>query len=181
MAGTIPSIVTLLEPLRYASATLPRASYVSVPVPILQKGKLRVAALLGRGEIVEPQQGLQLWPPSHVAYVDCRSGRLELLRAVTPGDFGRTDDPLKPLGASRPPVERQAPEFMNAMALFLQSCDAALPYFADPPGRRSPAAADAARELAALFSQVAEAPLLPYYEALSPAFFEWLADARRRG
>jgi hypothetical protein len=181
MAGAAASIVTLLEPLRYASATLPRGAYVSVPVPVLRKGKLKVAALFGRGEIVESGQGLQLWPPSHVAYVDCGSGRLELLRAVTPGDFGRADDPLEPLGAARSPVARQAPEFVNAMALFLQSFDAALPHFADEARRLSPAATAAARELAALFAQVAESPLRPYHEALSPAFFEWLVHAARRG
>lgn len=181
MAGATPSIVTLLEPLRYASATLPRGSYVSVPVPVLQKGKLCVAALLGRGEIVESGQGLQLWPPSHVAYVDCRASRLERLRAVTPGDFGRADDPLAPLGAARSPVDRQAPEFVNAMALFLQSFDAALPHFADEARRLSPAATAAARDLATRFVQVAEAPLRPYHEALSPAFFEWLVHAGRRG
>jgi hypothetical protein len=181
MTGGNPSIVTLLEPLRYASATLPRGSYVSWPVPVLQKGKLKVAALLGRGEIVESRQGLQLWPPSHVAYVDCRSSRLELLRAVTPSDFGRIDDPLEPLGPSRTPVERQSPEFVNATALFLQAFDAALPHFGDQARRLSPAATEAARELADLFGQVAEPPLLPYYAALSPAFFEWLEDANRRG
>jgi hypothetical protein len=174
-----PSIVRLREPLRYAAATLPAGIHESLPVPVLQKGKLKIAAMFGRGEIVESKAGLQLWPPSHVAWVDARSGRFELLRAVTPGDFGRSDDPDRPLGADLPPVERQTAEFQTALALFLQAFDAGLPHVAERPGQLSAAARLAARELGERFARVAEAPLRPYYEALSPQFFAWLAEAGR--
>lgn len=174
-----PSIVTLREPLRYAAATLPAGIHESLPVPVVQQGGLKIAAMFGRGEIVDPQAGLQLWPPSHVAWVDARSGRFELLRAVAPGDFGRSDDRERPLGAVPPPAHRATAEFQTALALFLQAFDAALPHLAERAGPLSAPARAAATELADRFAQVAEAPLRPYYEALSPRFFAWLAEAGR--
>lgn len=174
-----PSIVTLRAPLRYAAATLPAGFHESLPVPIVQKGTVKIAAMFGRGEIVESGAGLQLWPPSHVAWVDARSGRFELLRAVTPGDFSRSDDPERPLGAVPPPAQRATAGFQTAMALFLQAFDAALPHLGERAGDFSAPARAAARELADRFAHVAEAPLRPYYEALSPKFFAWLEEAGR--
>jgi hypothetical protein len=178
-AARLPSILTLREPLRYAAGTLPAGVHESLPVPVLQKGGLRIAAMYCRGEIVEPGGGLQLWPPSRVAWVDARSGRLEVLRAVTPADFGRSDDPERPLGAVPPPAERLGAEFQEATALFLQAFDAALPYFVDDAGSPSSEARLAARELAERFARVAETPLRAYYQALSPKFFAWLEAAGR--
>jgi len=178
-ASRLPSIVTLREPLRYATGALPAGLYESLPVPVLQQGGLRIAALYCRGEIVESGAGLQLWPPSRVAWVDARSGRLELLRAVTPADFGRSDDPERPLGAVPPPAERLGAEFQDATALFLQAFDAAVPHFVDDAGRPSSEARLAARAFAERFARVAETPLRPYYRALSPKFFAWLEEAGR--
>ena len=132
-----------------------------------------------RGEIVESGAGLQLWPPSRVAWVEARSGRLELLREVAPADFGRADDPDRPLGAVPAPAERLGAEFQEAAALFWQAFDAALPHFVDNAGRPSSEARVAAREFAERFARVAESPLRPYYQALSPKFFAWLEEAGR--
>ena len=174
-----PSILTLREPLRYAAAALPGLLHESLPVPVLQQGTLKITAMYCRGEIVESGAGLQLWPPSRVAWIDAGTGRLELMRAVTPADFGCSDDPDRPLGTVPPPLERQSAAFQSALAMFLQAFDAALPHFVDRTGRPSSEARQAAQELAERFAQVAEAPLRPYYRALSPKFFAWLAEAGR--
>jgi hypothetical protein len=179
-SARVQSIVRLREPLRYAAAAIPGGVHESLPVPVLQKGgTLKIAAMYCRAEIVESGAGLQLWPPSRVAWIDARSGRLELLRAVTPADFGRSDDPDRPLGAVPPPAERMGAEHQSALALFLQAFDAALPHFVDQTGRPSVEASLAARELGDLFGRVAEMPLRPYYRALSPKFFAWLEEAGR--
>ena len=51
--AALPNIVALLAPLRYAAAALPAGTHVSAPVPLVQKSKLKIAALLGPDSLAE--------------------------------------------------------------------------------------------------------------------------------
>jgi hypothetical protein len=171
-SGSVIGFPHALQLFRYAEAVLPPPLHRSLPVPVVEDRRLRAAVMYARGEIVSPKDGFQIWPPSHVAYVDLKVGRFESLRAVRPRlDFGLNDDPKKPLGRWLSPGERLEPALMEQMALYLQACDEAVAAFgADAP---SEAGLASVRAFLTTFQALSEKPLAAYYLALSPQFFAW--------
>jgi hypothetical protein len=127
-----------------------------------------------RAEIVRPREGLQLWPPNYVAFLNAGTGKFEQLKAVTPKDFDQRHDQDKPMGAYLTLPERLDAEFLTMQVRWYQAYDELLPAFMAGLVDLGPPIQQNVAEFKALFPKVTEAPLLPYYEALGREFFGWL-------
>ncbi len=97
---------------------------------------------------------------------------------MTPGEFGLNHAEGQFLGRYLTLPERMAPEFLTRQLRLYQAYDALLPVFAAASMEFAPETRKAAADFAILFAQVAEAPLIPYYDAIGNGFFTWLARAR---
>lgn len=169
---------------RYPANALPPEYHQSQPIPVPGPKGLRVAFLYGKAMIVEPGEGLQLTPPSYLAFLNAVTGDFEELRAVTPGEWGPKHKEEERIGRYLTLPERLVPEFLTKQLRLYQAYDALLPAFATdqanvPPhlkqaANEAPPTKKAAAEFQALFRAVAESPLLPYYQAIGKAFFAWL-------
>jgi hypothetical protein len=158
---------------RYPARALPAGHHPSYPAPVLGPDGLRVAFLYCRAEIVRPGEGLSLTAPSYVAFVDARTAMFEELRAVTPGELGLGHAEGEVLGTTRTQPERLDPALVTKELRLYQTYDLLLPSFAAGQAQVDLGVQAAAREHEALFAELAEAPLLPYYRAVAGPFFAW--------
>jgi len=169
------SVVQLTTVARvYPAGALPAGTHQSYPIPLPDPKGLRMAFFFCRAEIVTPRAGLQLWPPSYVAFLNARTGKFQELRAVTPKEYGQRHAEDKPMGPYLTLPERMAPEFLTAQVRWCQAYDEIIPAFLAGLVKPAPEVRQSVAEFRALFPQVTEPPLLPYYQALGKEFFGWL-------
>jgi len=124
--------------------------------------------------IVKPREGLQLWPPTYIAFMDVSTGRFDRLKAVTSRDFGQVHAMDRPIGTYLTRAERLSDSCLTKEARLLQAFDVFLPSFAQRAGAPPLEVRQAATEFRTLFQEVAEIPLLAYYQFLAKEFFSWL-------
>jgi hypothetical protein len=65
-------------------------------------------------------------------------------------------------------------EYLDKRKRLFELYDNLLPEFAARAMRSTPAAHRQAAEFVALFSQLMEPPLIPYYQAVGKEFFDWV-------
>jgi hypothetical protein len=170
----LKSVVQLVKKARlYPCGALLALMHQSFPVPVPGPTGLQVAFFYGRGEVIAPREGLKLFPPTYVAFLEAETGRFVELRAVAAGEFGLPADDTV-IGKYLSQGERLAAEFLTKEVKLYQAYDVLLPAFA----AGSPVPASDVRKVAGefnvLFPQVTEAPLQPCYQALGKAFFAWV-------
>src|ERR1700722_5464298 len=159
----------------YPAQALPKLTHQSYPIPVRGgRAGIQVLFFYGRGEIIEPRDGLKIWSPEYIAYVNAITGKFEELKAVAQGDFGQKNPADKPIGKYLTLAERLVAEFANKLALWFQAYDAIFPSFASGAYGLTPELQQAARDFARLTPEILEAPLMPYYQAAGREFFEWL-------
>lgn len=175
----MPKTLPALEPVarihaRYARMTrgaVPGCDLAGLPVPVPGLDGVRIAILFTATER-EPQTGARrVQAPRHLVSARADTGDFVELRAITPRDLGVPQDPEAWIG-ELPEGDRG-----EKRARLLDLYDAALPAFAAGPSGATATAKRAAIEIAALFPEVAEAPLVPYYRALGRRFFAWVDRA----
>jgi hypothetical protein len=161
----------------YPAAALPEAMHQSLPTPTFTREGFGVAFLFCQSMVVEPRNGLQLWPPSYTAIISAETGKLLRLASVSSATFNQSHPADKPMGACLTPPERLAEDYLAKLVQFYEAYDGASRWFA----AREPRVSHEAKAAAAAFQQrraeVVETPLVPYYRALSPEFFQWLDAA----
>lgn len=165
----------------HPATALPVGTHQSLPIPVPHAWGLWMAFLYGRAEIVKPREGLQLWPPSYVAFLRADTGEFHELRSVRPEGFGQRHDPDQPLGPYLTVPQRQTPEFLTSLVQLYQALDHLLPWLAarSISATATPERTQVVAEFQSLFSRVAEAPWLPYYHSVGRDFFSWLESSRR--
>jgi len=169
------SIVQIIEQARlYPAAVQPLGTHQSYPVPVQGDQGLRLAFLYCKAMIVRPREGLQLWPPNYIAFMVAGTGRFDQLKAVAARDFGQTYTMDQPIGVYLTAAERLADSFLTKQARLYQTYDQLLPAFARRTNAVPSEVKQAADEFRSLFPEVAEAPLLPYYQHVGSEFFDWL-------
>lgn len=177
MKKSLPPLPSVAKLAKKCGAFAGRAgspeSLASLPVPVPGEGGVRIAVMLAEAELAgegaPDPAALRIKPPGHVVFAEAWSGAFSELCAIGPADLGLANDPAEPLGDAALAADRDAKR-----ARWLELLDAALPGFAGGPAAITADTRRAAGELRALFPEVAEAPLVPYYRALGRRFFAWL-------
>lgn len=145
--------------------------FESLPVPVFGAEGLRIARMLAPTRVDAETQRRWVSPPSYVVEQRADTGAFVEARAVSPGVFGREDDPAVELGEILRPQG-----FADATRRLYELLDAVLPAFAAGPlaGGQALTLAAVSREAREAFFALAEAPLVPYYRSLGKAFFAFL-------
>lgn len=154
-----------------ASGAVPDESRQSLPIPIRTREGMRVQFIFFAAV---PRPNVQmLGVPQYLATLDPRNGALELLRKVTPSDFGQSHDPAQPIGPFSLPQGVTLEEFNRDLERLFAVYDELLPAFADS---RASGTVDAKlrAEFVRLFGRVFEPPLAPYYKSAGAEFFNWV-------
>jgi hypothetical protein len=169
-------VVEISREARSHARVLPVETRQSYPVPGHgPKKNLRIAFFYCTQNVV-PFQGALVLPPSHRAYLDAATGTFEELKAVSPMDFGRNDDPATFLGVAKPSDGVTSEDFPALEERFYHLYDLVLPVFAGGRTKVAPAALKEVAEFRSLFGRLSEIPLRPYYASEGKEFFAWLAQ-----
>lgn len=153
---------------------VPPMAHQSYPIPVRGGGSLQVVFLYCVARPVFGK-GTVMLAPSHRAVLNASDGELKEVRPFSPQDAGVNDPPQKIFPFWKMPPDLTTEQFAARQELLFATYDKLLPLFAE---RHDPTAEDAA-SFDALFWQVSEGPLAPYYKAVGADFFAWLATAKR--
>jgi hypothetical protein len=179
MEKALPPLVSITKLVQRAElhpgGALPPNSHRSYPIPSAGAEGLRVAFLYSPAAIVEPQAGLQIYPPTYVAFFQAETGMFEELKSVTPAEFGLNVALDQPLGSYLTPAHRLSAEFLTKQVRLFQDYDLLMGAFAASLSVVSEEVKNGAIEFKSLFPQVAEAPLRPCYQSLGQHFFSWIS------
>lgn len=143
-------------------------NHACLPVPEPGPDGVRIAILFAATEPDPATSALRIQTPGHVLHARAATGDFLELRALTPRDLGIAQDPGAWLGDPGPPPDPAK------LARLLDLYDAALPAFAGGAAALTASAKRAAIEIRALFPELREPPLAPYYAALGRRFFAWI-------
>lgn len=146
----------------------------SLPIPVRLDGPVRVAFFYA------PAQPLpnvtRLAAPTRVVWLD-QAGTVVRVESVTPQTYGQAVQPGELLGEYRLPSDMAAGQYLSQRERLFGLYDQLVPAGAGQTNLTPSATQVAAREFVALFTELAEPPLLPYYDALGGDFFTWVKDA----
>jgi hypothetical protein len=169
----VKSVIQVAEQARlYPGGVQPPGTHQSYPVPLRGATDLKLAFLYCKAMIVRPREGLCLWPPAYVAMMSAATGRFDELKAVTARDFGQGHVMDQPLGNYITPADRLTDAFLTKQARLYQAYDQILPAYSQGKGRGD--VKQAADEFRALFAEITERPLFPYYQYIAKDFLSWL-------
>jgi hypothetical protein len=179
MEKALPPLVSIVKLVQRAEVhpggALPPNSHRSYPIPCAGTEGLRVGFLYAPATVVEPQAGLQIYPPTYVAFFHAETGMFEELKSVTPAEFGLNVPLDQPLGTHLTPAHRLSAEFLTKQVRLYQDYDLLMAPFAASLSVVSEEVKRSAIDFKSLFPQVAELPLRPYYQALGEHFFSWIS------
>ena len=145
----------------HLSPTLPFCNYLSPPMVAKYNKKLCLLFLVGRGEIVDPELGYQIWPPSLLAAFEAKSGSFLEIRSVKPAYFGRKEDENVLMGLGVSPSQRNEPTYLGELIKLFDSCD----QFLDAIANESPLI-DAVSNFRTALKNLIEPTLWNYCEVL---------------
>jgi hypothetical protein len=177
----VAGIVARLSSLR-DEARLPDECFASYPVPVDFWGpciEFFFIPWTGR-----PPGPPVLHPPVQRMTVNASTGKSVRVTPARPKDYGLDMDPKQPLGEHRldPPLE--IPELLDLQQQLHQTLDVLMLSFPVMPPDPGEEARKAAEKFQTVFARIAHKPLLPFYRATHPQFFEWierLAGDRAQG
>jgi hypothetical protein len=130
-------------------------------------------------QIVRAPEGVQIFPPTHIASFRIDTGTLINMKKVDPAHFSQKDPANEVLGAAQMPKGLTFESFMKLRRELFEAEDRLLAPFRDGVEGLAEEQKDAARRFRRLFDQLHESVLSPYYEALGNEFFKWLEGAAR--
>jgi hypothetical protein len=173
---------TELKPIRdlisvariHPASALPTETHQSFPIPVA--GELPGVIFLYAPSQLVRGKGLFLYPPGHRALILARDGHFQELRPTTPAELGLSDDPKQPLGTYGLPPNVTPEAFTEQKERLLTAYDHLMPAFFDG-GAPAETTARTAKDFRAVFDQIGERILDPYYRAVGRRFFAWLDAA----
>jgi hypothetical protein len=136
--------------------------------------RMTFVVMFARGEVLNPEQGLQVWPPHYSAQFGAEDAKFLEIRSVQPGDFNLKDDPNAPIGPAPALQVKLEAEYLTKLLAWLQAMDALMPAFVAGQAALPPNSKQTARDAQKLYEAVAEPPLKPYYAFVASSFFTWL-------
>lgn len=158
---------------RLSSGAVPRDHHLSLPIPAPGPAGLRVGFLFAPVREHEdpraPQRALRVWAPEYVAWVLAETAAFEELRRVSAKDLGVAHPDDVPLAGPWPsPIDE------GKRTSLCDACDAVLGFYAAGAKKPPPPVRSRALTLDALFEELAEPALVPFYRSVGRAFFTWL-------
>ncbi|MCU7890601.1 MAG: hypothetical protein KZQ78_02900 [Candidatus Thiodiazotropha sp. (ex Ustalcina ferruginea)] len=91
MSDQLFSSVVMATAKNLVCPSLNFSNYITLPIPVVSNSKLFIGFLVGRGEVIDPEIGYQIWPPSLLALFDTDNGQFYELRAISPNLFAIND------------------------------------------------------------------------------------------
>jgi hypothetical protein len=161
---------------RQQMRALPMESRLSYPMPQSAAPTADVTFLFTITRM-DPDKGCVLYCPSYRIVVNAGSGRFVELEEVEPSDFGLAEPADGVIGDANLPPDITSEEFIAKEQRLYDLYDRLLPVLGTKAGQVAEAVRRDAREFVALFREVAEPPLLPYYRVAGKAFLDWLQAA----
>jgi len=158
----------------YSSSVFSAHTHQSLPIPVLAEKELFIGFLYSHAEIVEPGEGLKLWAPSYIAYVEANTCEFHQLAAVNPGSFGFSDPTDSPIGSYFAPAEQQGKKYLTGKVRLMQAYDLVLTSYLRAIDRDKPEIVEQRQEFCELFSELSETCLHSYYLAVGKNFFTWV-------
>lgn len=148
--------------------------YESLPVPVHSPNGLVIVRMLSATTVDEDTNQRFVKPPSYIVSMRADTGEFAEVRARSPADFNLKDPPGESLGQLVLPEDFAA----RAGRLFTL-LDSVTPAFAAGQGAPLAPISRAAAETRTAFFDIAETPLIPYYQSLGKRFFEFLDRAAK--
>lgn len=171
----IASVVNLTKAAKlYSSSIFSELTHQSLPIPVVANEGTYMAYLYCHAEILEAREGLQLWAPSHLAYVDANTCEFSKIVAVNPGVFNLGDAVDTPVGSYLTPPEQNSDKFLTSMVRLMQVYDEVITSFLRGEDPQLPKILEQRKNFSGLFAKVSERCLRSYYFAVSQPFFDWV-------
>ena len=174
---TTAEIVSRLPALR-EEARIPTEALASHPVPVVDRD-LSVEFFFCAWSGAPPAPPV-LRAPFLRMLVSLETGRA-VTSPVQRGDYDFDGEPGAEVGEHRfdPPLAME--EFLTLRAVLHREIDALMDVLPTLPGEPAAPIVEHALILREAFERIAQKPLLPFYRAVNPRFFEWLDACRKRG
>jgi hypothetical protein len=163
----------------HAKGALPAEGYQTYPIPVPGPSGLRVAFLYAAADVVVPLAGPLVRSPSYIGFVNAETARFDELRAFHAAEVGLGHLEGQQLGQCPGEEAWEAPEVAAKEKRLYQGYDAILGSFAAGIAPLPVETKRAAAEFAAVFEELAEAPLMPFYRTVGRSFFAWLGRVAR--
>jgi hypothetical protein len=157
----------------YSMGAVPDEDRQSLPIPVRLDSGTAIEFFFAPAH-ARPKQPVDLFPPAFAITLHTDGSLIRLWR-VAPRDFGLNHDQAQPVGQFGLPEGWTFEEYNRRHARLLQCLDLLLPQFAK--NSRAGEVKAAAREYLAIFKELMEPPLAPYYEAVGKAFLAWVRAA----
>lgn len=150
---------------------------MSLPMPSKRNEKLNIVVFFYGTSIAAGEW--RIFPAHHVMHLDAQSGEVLDFRSIKPQDLGISHAPGQALYSAKfnPSPDPQAEKHYSKLDRFFKISPNVWNAYMEGKVRQE--TKPLVQEYVALFGEVAKAPLIPYYKALSPDFFRWLEDASR--
>ncbi|MCU7802546.1 MAG: hypothetical protein KZQ96_05060 [Candidatus Thiodiazotropha sp. (ex Lucinoma borealis)] len=137
------------------------SNYITLPIPVVSNSKLFIGFLVGRGEVIDPEFGYQIWPPSLLALFDTDNGQFYELRPISPNLFSINDSADTPLGKGYSPPEKSTTEYLQNELHVFQCCDNVIAAIHSQQDHQSEL-----KRYDEYFRSLTEDTLVPYYKKL---------------
>ena len=164
MSDQLSTSVVTASARNLIAPSLQFANYMSSPIPVVGENRLFIAFLVGRGEVVNPELGYQIWPPSLLALFNAENGQFHELRAVTPKYFSVDQPADQAMGKGLSPPEKSSTEYLQNELHLFQCCDNVVTAI----GSKQPYK-DALKKFDNYFRALSDEALLPFYQKLCMA------------
>lgn len=115
-----------------------------------------------------------VYPPHFIVRVDAATGDVVESRAVVPRDLGVSQEPRAPTKGFGLDPDMTGSEYRASKDRFMEISSPVWEIYATGVTTLHGQDADLVREYDTIYRRIAKAPLIPYYEAVAPDFFEWL-------
>ena len=159
---------------------LPDELGMSYPVPLIRQndsGKQIVLIFFYFNRTGFPPGPPDAYAPKYISDINLETREIVEFHSVTSKDFGIIRDDKKSLGKFQYINNYTMDEFLQFESRFYQLYDQILPYYIKSESVLSGKQAQQVNEFLQLFSMIVPKIMQPYYKALNPAFFDWLAQS----
>ncbi len=173
MSETWMNIGSLIKKVDTYRNNIPTELARSYPVLIERDGKYLIAFMFyyKKGTPPDPPK---VSSPRYLMIVEPVMGELIEFKRVKPSDFGFDWPESKPLGIHKLKAEITMDKFLKMQDELYSLYDSVFAIYVKRHEVRTDEKKNIIFRFQELFNDLVEKPLIPYYRALNPSFFEWL-------
>jgi hypothetical protein len=147
----------------------------TLPLPRRVDDSMRVIVMHYR-EGLKPRESV--YPPHSIATIDAATGEIVEARNCLPADLGVAQQPGEPTVGFGLDPEMTGDDFWELTDRFLDISPQVWEIYARGSTQLPSEDLDLVLYYRFLYSRIAKAPLIPYYEAVAADFFEWMDEVQ---